>query len=760
MKWIGQNIWDQVSKFRNDVHILGANNLYLNGSLYSVGDGAGTLPIVAGDITVYNAVNGGDPTISLGSSSSERLEIKAQYESGAQGLDGAIFTTYTAGSSTNDGRFTFFVDQVGTFQIRDHGINLYANKSLQINNTDIISDSGGTATLSNIDALDATTIATFETAMEANLDTFGSQMTSASALATVGTIGTGTWQGDVIANEYLDADTAHLTTDQEFTGIKTFANGIILDGDRSVTPRDGTAIHVDGMTITDTATSASGTANNNHTITIEAQTLAATNSSVTNTHAASLFIGNAPTAGTNMTLTNAYAIYAPLGLVKFGGALTVGGTITGDVTGDLTGDASGSSGSCTGQAATVATIAGLAPNTATTQATQGNITTLAGLTTIGQTGITTLISSNDVNFFNPVNNGNPMFKIGSSEDDRLEIAAIYNSGAQTLDQVLFRTETESSTADDGKFVFTVDELTTLQIDDGGIDFSANHGISINGDDIITDSSGTATLSNIDALDATTEATIETAIDTLSNLTSIGTIGTGVWQGTAIASAYLDADTAHLSGAQTFTGTKTLNSFKGTAGATVTNILDEDAMGSNSATALATQQSIKAYVDVNKITHYQVQGYATGGTGGDYVISKNIGSNLAPFLHNVSTGSDGLDAKSVTVWMRTGGHVMPNDCTLTRFTGWTASQGGASQTIALFRVRLADDSDTDPSAVLLQEITYTASGNQTADLFNETAASGSRDAALLDMEAGDIIFPAIKGAGNPIYFNGTFEVIPR
>jgi len=242
--------------------------------------------------------------------------------------------------------------------------------------------------------------------------------------------------------------------------------------------------------------------------------------------------------------------------------------------------------------------------------------------------------------------------------------------------------------------------------------------------------------------------------------SVVTIPGAIQPATVIASAYLDADTAHLSGAQTFTGTKTLNSFKGTAGATVTNILDEDAMGSNSATALATQQSIKAYVDVNKITHYQVQGYATGGTGGDYVISKNIGSNLAPFLHNVSTGSDGLDAKSVAVWLRTGGHVMPNNCTLTRFTGWTASQGSASQTIALFRVRLADDSDTDPSAVLLQEITYTASGNQTADLFNETAASGSRDAALLDMEAGDIIFPAIKGAGNPIYFNGTFEVIPR
>ena len=84
--------------------------------------------------------------------------------------------------------------------------------------------------------------------------------------------------------------------------------------------------------------------------------------------------------------------------------------------------------------------------------------------------------------------------------------------------------------------------------------------------------------------------------TQANITTVGTIDTGVWNGTAIASAYLDSDTAHLSGTQTFTGTKTLNSFKGTGATTVTNILDEDAMGSNSNTALATQQSIKAYAD--------------------------------------------------------------------------------------------------------------------------------------------------------------------
>ena len=82
----------------------------------------------------------------------------------------------------------------------------------------------------------------------------------------------------------------------------------------------------------------------------------------------------------------------------------------------------------------------------------------------------------------------------------------------------------------------------------------------------------------------------------TQITAVGTIATGAWRGDVVASLYLDADTAHLSGSQTFTGTKTLNSFKGTGATTVTNILDEDAMGSDSATALATQQSIKAYAD--------------------------------------------------------------------------------------------------------------------------------------------------------------------
>ena len=58
---------------------------------------------------------------------------------------------------------------------------------------------------------------------------------------------------------------------------------------------------------------------------------------------------------------------------------------------------------------------------------------------------------------------------------------------------------------------------------------------------------------------------------------------------------LEAGT-NITGALAVSGLSTLASFKGATGSTVTAILDEDTMSSNSDTALATQQSIKAYVD--------------------------------------------------------------------------------------------------------------------------------------------------------------------
>lgn len=141
-----------------------------------------------------------------------------------------------------------------------------------------------------------------------------------------------------------------------------------------------------------------------------------------------------------------------------------------------------------------------------------------GTSVLNSTAI--LSDTGDFTIYDATNDGNPVFAYGASATERLTITPTYDTGAQTLDYVILQTDAASATADKGLFRFNVDGTDILDIDDGGINLAASKGISIAGTDIITDSAGTATLSNIDALDATTESTIEAAIDTLANLTSI------------------------------------------------------------------------------------------------------------------------------------------------------------------------------------------------------------------------------------------------
>lgn len=87
-------------------------------------------------------------------------------------------------------------------------------------------------------------------------------------------------------------------------------------------------------------------------------------------------------------------------------------------------------------------------------------------------------------------------------------------------------------------------------DVGGMDIAASDSYAVAGTDILSDSAGTMTLSNIDALDATTESTIEAAIDTLSNLTTTGALNSG-----SITSGFgsIDIGSSALSTTGTITG---------------------------------------------------------------------------------------------------------------------------------------------------------------------------------------------------------------
>ena len=85
-----------------------------------------------------------------------------------------------------------------------------------------------------------------------------------------------------------------------------------------------------------------------------------------------------------------------------------------------------------------------------------------------------------------------------------------------------------------------------------------------------------------------------------------------------------------------TGTVVLENLKiGTSGATVTTILDEDGFGSNSATSLATQQSIKAYVDA-QLTAQDLDFQADSGGAlaidlDSFLLSRSVLFNLSNIL---------------------------------------------------------------------------------------------------------------------------------
>lgn len=91
---------------------------------------------------------------------------------------------------------------------------------------------------------------------------------------------------------------------------------------------DGAWLNVASATYTDNATAASGTAPRFIAYAFQRPAVAAANTSVTTTNAATVFIASAPVTSTNMTLTNRYALWVDQGDVRVGGTIYASGSIS------------------------------------------------------------------------------------------------------------------------------------------------------------------------------------------------------------------------------------------------------------------------------------------------------------------------------------------------------------------------------------------------------------------------------------------------
>jgi len=203
---------------------------------------------------------------------------------------------------------------------------------------------------------------------------------------------------------------------------------------------------------------------------------------------------------------------------------------------------------------------------------------------------------------------------------------------------------------------------------------------------LTGQAGTvATIAGLAPNTATTQAS-------QPNITGVGTIGTGVWEGTAVATD---------------------------------------------------QQKHLAW--------FTVKGFSTG-NGTNYEIPANLDDDDAPWKHSISTGSAGTTAIGIANIVRNGGIVAPRAGTLKRWTGWATTAGSSTANIALFKITPTRNDAGDVAPVLLDNVAYTALGNNKMEDFDETSFTDA------DIAAGDIIVSGINCQNNKTtYFASTLEI---
>ena len=192
MKWIGQNIYDLISRFRDDVYledistgtIASGGNLGLDSNnkiVKAIGASGDLTSIVAGTGLSGTSLTGPIPTLNVDAAQTQITSIGTIATGVWQGT--AINQTYLVGQSgTNTGDQTSVSGNAGTATVLAtaraiNGVNFDGSAAITVR--------AAAGTLSGD---------------ELNSDVVTSSLTS------VGTIGTGVWQGTAIAQAYIAGD--------------------------------------------------------------------------------------------------------------------------------------------------------------------------------------------------------------------------------------------------------------------------------------------------------------------------------------------------------------------------------------------------------------------------------------------------------------------------------------------------------------------------------------------------------------------------
>ena len=165
----------------------------------------------------------------------------------------------------------------------------------------------------------------------------------------------------------------------------------------------------------------------------------------------------------------------------------------------------------------------------------------------------------------------------------------------TLGVTGIATFTDDIIIGDGKTIGSASDVDAMSISSGGVvNFSARPTFAASL--TIQDGGSLGSASDLNAMTISSGGVVAVTATTASSSSTTGALTVG--GGLGVAADLFVGDDLTVTGDLDVDGAIEFDSLSGTGSVAITDILDEDNLASDSATKLATQQSIKAYVDAN------------------------------------------------------------------------------------------------------------------------------------------------------------------